>query len=77
MSMEYDDYRELVGNHVPPIAAAILVLSQRVDILLDDDLVHQIALGLRKGLFGASAMDNASIDNTAQIVADGMENGNQ
>jgi hypothetical protein len=69
VSGELSEYRDFIAEEVEPTAAAILVLASRIDRLLDDELGHQIAMGVRKGLFGAAAGDHATIDETATIIA--------
>ncbi len=55
-----------------PLAAALLVLAQIVTEGVEH-IDHHIALGIRYGLFGADAADNASVDTAASRVNDGLE----
>lgn len=58
-------YFEIVNEgEVPPVAAAILVLADAIsnfDLGLKDRLSHELAIGIRQGIFGVDASDSASL----------------
>lgn len=56
------EYRNLIeGVTQNETAAALLVLAAFLPNSKQDELSHEICMGLRKGLFGAAAGDNTSL----------------
>lgn len=69
-------YSECTKRGLPPQAAAMLVLAKQIDdsvrrLLSNDELSHQICMGIRHGIFGdGSPQSIGSLDEIANAIQD-------
>ncbi len=55
------EFKDLLDEGVSETAAAILVLAGTIQGAIPDTLSHELCMGIRKGLFGAHASEEASL----------------
>lgn len=70
MASTFQSYQWYLEETEEPMVSAILVLADAVKTITGDDmLAHQLSLGIRKGLYGAAAGDNESINIPLESIA--------
>lgn len=73
MKEELHDFQIALNHTQDPVAAALLVLSRRMEDLWNSDLGRQICLGIRHGIFGGECNEEQDIRHLSIVTHKGED----